>query len=119
MKREWLNIGAAYWVPYQTRIEAEIAGLTWKAVPEDGELSLPMSPGLGIQACITELELPKVSAVAHNGYIQVPDGPETAHYSIYGIEANYKDGRARVYVIDAGTQLVPIAVDFEPTAVPA
>lgn len=114
MKRNWTTVGAEYhegetrFGESRSRVERAIAKLKWKPVPD----SLPMMPGLGIKAAIKELRLPKVSKVAINGYLQMPDGPESAHYAIYGIEANYANGRARIYVLDTGTGLVVLASDF-------
>jgi hypothetical protein len=120
MRRDWLDLGAEYhegetgrFGQSRPRVEAAIAALTWKPVPAGADgMRLPMSPGLAIEACIEQLKLPKVSAVAHDGYLQWPDGPETAHFSILGIEANYSNGRARVYVLDTGTGCTPLAADF-------
>lgn len=124
-RRDWLSIGAEYHEgetrlgDNRRRVVRAIAGLEWQPVPEDGTLSVAMMPGLAIQECIAQLGLPRVSAVATNGYLTMPDGPETAHYSVYGIEANYANGRARVYVLDTGGGVTPLAADFwekEPVA---
>jgi len=68
-------------------------------------------PGLAIKTCIRQLSLPRVSQVAWNGAAASvdwydPKRREGEHYSIYGIEMNYDNGRARVYVIDTGTGAV-------------
>lgn len=65
---------------------------------------MPMVPGLGIQHAIAELRIPKVSQIAVSS--------ELAPHGFYGIEGNYKNGRARVYIIDMGTHLIPLASDF-------
>jgi hypothetical protein len=44
--------------------------------------------------------------------LEYPDGPETAAYTVLGVEANYTDGRARLYVLDIGVAAVPLASDF-------
>lgn len=112
-ERTWTDTGAEYTGDVdRARVEQQIDALEWKQV-FDG-MSLPFSPGEAIKAVIAELELPKVSQIAHNGYLTWPDGPETAHYSVYGIEANYRNGRARVYVLDTGTSCIPLASDFWP-----
>lgn len=114
--RNWTTIGAEYidgefrGRPNRERIEEQIDALDWKdATPT---MSLPMSPGLALEACIEQLNLPRVSKIAHNGYLQYPDGPETAHFSLYGIEANYSNGPARVYVLDTGTECIPLASEL-------
>lgn len=124
-EREWTSVGAEameqgtehehpnengeWTVSYRPisreTVAATIEELRWRK-PEG---SFPMSPGLALQAAVKELGLPRVSAVAYNG------GPiHDSGYSLMGIEANYKNGRARVYVMDRGTDLVPLAVDFWP-----
>lgn len=82
------------------RIEAAIERLDWGEIPAQ----LPMGPGMGIMAAVKELRLPRVSAIAISN--------ELAPYSLYGIEANYRDGRARIYILDRGSDLLPLASDF-------
>ena len=84
-----------------------IGTLDWQAI-EQG-LSLPMIPGEAIKATIAELRIPKVSHVAVSH--------ELAPYGFYGIEGHYKNGRARVYVVDLGSDLIPVASDFWPAVV--
>jgi hypothetical protein len=123
-RRDWLSIGAKAmeegteheidtaegWIVEhrpisRERVERAIPKLQW--VEPEG--NFPISPGMALQAAIEQLELPKVSAVAYRG----EDEHVGFHnYSLYGIEANYKDGRARVYVMDRGHDLVPLCVDF-------
>lgn len=83
-------------------ISAAIEALSWV----DARIELPMIPALGIRAAISELQIPKVSLVA------VSD--ELAPYGLYGIEGHYTNGRARVYVIDLGSEITPVASDFWP-----
>ncbi len=85
-------------------VEQAIEMLRWLDAEQD--MDLPMIPGLGIQAAIKELRIPKVSQVAISH--------ELAPYGLYGIEGNYKNGRAHVYVVDVGSELIPIASDFWP-----
>lgn len=121
MKRDWLNVGAAFTEEGDDRqeVEQQFAELEWQSLPRGGTLSVGMAPGLGIKECIKQLRLPKVTAIATNGWIERPDPsspdpeePMTATYAIYGIEANYKNGRARIYVLDSGTEMLPLAADF-------
>jgi hypothetical protein len=103
MERTWTNIGAEYVTDdNRTHVEHAIEKLAWRT-PE-GEF--PAMPGLGIKAVISELRLPKVSRVAISH--------DLAPYGLYGIEANYKNGCARVYVVDKGSNLIPICSDFWP-----
>jgi hypothetical protein len=120
-QRDWMNVGAEYTGEEndgRRRVERQIGGLTWRDVPQDGSpLSLPFSPG----AAIEQLRLPRVQRVATDGYLEWPDfpgddenPPEHAHYSIYGIECLYRDYRVRVYLLDSGTGLTPLAADRWP-----
>lgn len=90
-------------------IAAQIDGLKWR----EPHGSLPYTPGEALMMAVREYELPDVSAVAISGYLRLPDGPETATYSLYGIEANFNYGRLRLYLLDAGGSLIPLAHDQE------
>jgi hypothetical protein len=120
-ERTWTTVGAKYTTPERRPdVLRAIASLEWHEVG-DGNLELPALPGLAIEACIRQLSLPRVSQVAWNGAAASvdwydPKRREGEHYSIYGIEMNYDNGRARVYVIDTGTGVLPLASDFWPDA---
>lgn len=90
------------------RIDGQIRAMKWKAPAG----RFPMTPGQELHDIIAGLELPDVSAVSHSGYLYLPDGPETATYPVYGIEANYPDDRARVYVLGAGSTACVLTVDW-------
>lgn len=114
--REWLSVGEQYTGPdHRPAIERAIDALTWQDVPEDGVISGPMSPVLTLGAVIEQLALPRVSAFAFGGALLYPDGPETAHYQLLAVEANYTDGRCRLYLLDTGIGAMPLASDFTPT----
>lgn len=109
--RDWLSIGLRF-EAQRDQVEAAIDGLRWQT-----EKSTAMVPGLAINALIREFRLPKVSRYAVNGTIQAPDPPEgLATYSVYGVEASFSNGRARLYVVDTGSELVPVCADFWPGA---
>jgi hypothetical protein len=117
MERTWLETGKEYTSGEdRDRVTAAIDALVWHAPTDQG----PLSPVLMLQAVVAELRLPKVSAVAWGGgeanVLEYPDGPETTTHTVLGVEANYPDGRARLYVLDTGA--VPLASDF-PLPVPA
>lgn len=108
-RRDWMAIGATYHVANRQAVEEVIAGLTWQT---DGDA--PACPALAINEVIRELRIPKVSAVATDGCLSLlePDGVGIAHYAVYGIEGNYTNGRVRIYVLDAGSLLKPLAADL-------
>ena len=117
VRRAWLGSGAEYTRPEpeaRTAIEREIELLRWTSVDDD--LRLPASTALALRECVRQLRLPRVSQVAHNGRLAWTDGQETVGYGVYGIEATRHAGRVRVYVLDRGTELVPLARDLWPTA---
>lgn len=78
-----------------------IEQMPWQEPPE----RLPMSPGLAIQTLIGELRLPRVDLISYRNW-------DLAPYGLYGIQANYTDGRARYYVLDRGHDLTVLAIDF-------
>jgi hypothetical protein len=110
-RRDWLNVGKRYSEPYRDAIERQIEALIWTDAPQAA-----MVPGLGIRECVKQLELPNVTVYATNGYLEVPDGEETAAYSIYGIEAGYTNAKIRLYVLDRGSEILPLCVDVWPKA---
>lgn len=109
-RRDWLGVGERFSEPHRAAVEEAIDELRWT-----GKLTgVAMSPALAIRACIEQLRMPKVSAIAPGGSVEVPIGSQLgrATYSIYGIEANYAKGqRIRAYVLDTGTEITPLAVD--------
>jgi hypothetical protein len=113
MERTWLEVGKDYTSGEdRDRVVAAIEALEWRPPTGEG----PMSPVLMLQSVVTELRLPKVSAIAWGGgdanVLDYPDGPETATYTVLGVESNYSNGRARLYVLDTGVAAVPLASDF-------
>jgi hypothetical protein len=120
-ERTWTTVGAKYTTPKRRPgVLRAIASLQWHEVGDE-DLELPAVPGLAIKACIRQLSLPRVSQIAWTGAAASvdwydPKRREGEHYSIYGIEMDYDNGRARVYVIDTGTGAVPLASDFWPDA---
>lgn len=118
-QRDWTETGAAILaegIEHEThegvehepvtreRVEAAIEKLEWE--PATGDK--PMSPALGIQAVIKECGIPKVDEIAISH--------DLAPWGFYGIHGHYKNGDAKVYAIDRGHDLVPVAVDFTPRA---
>jgi hypothetical protein len=113
MERTWLEVGKNYTSGKdRDRVEAAIEALQWHPPTGEG----PMSPVLTLESVVTELRLPKVSAIAWGGgdanVLTYPDGPETATDTVLGVESNYSNGRARLYVLDTGVAAVPLASDF-------
>lgn len=116
-----MKVGAAHYASEEQRAEVEriIAGLTWHEMPVS---DVPACPGLAIREVIAQLDLPKVTRVAWGGLIEEPDPADprwTAAYELLGIEANYSNGTAQLYVLDKGGECTPLCADFEEKAVAA
>lgn len=99
--RNWTQIGQAEGFS-KGRIEAAILNMEWTTIPK----TMPMSQGLGIKAAIKELRIPKVSHIA--------DSNQLAPYGFYGIRAHYANGDADIYIVDRGSDLIPVCSDFTP-----
>ena len=84
-------------------VEQAIERMSWEEPPE----RLPMSPGLAIQHLIRSMDLPGVDRISYRNW-------DLAPYGLYGIQANYTDGRVRLYVLDRGHDLVVLASDLWP-----
>jgi hypothetical protein len=105
MQRTWTTVASKYnRTPSQRAALSRVFDrLTWKK-PE-GEFA--MAPAVAIESAIQQLRIPKVSAIA-------TDGVYMDRYGVYGIEGNFKNGRARIYLLDKGTGVTVLASDFEP-----
>jgi hypothetical protein len=84
-------------------VEQAIENMRWEEPPNQ----LPMSSGLAIQQLIRSLDLPRVDRISYRNW-------DLAPYGLYGIQANYFDGRVRLYILDRGHELVVLASDLWP-----
>lgn len=102
-------------------VEAAIAELEWQAIPEEGSLTVGFMPGEAIKTCIREFRIPKVSAIAIDSFERPAASPEEDGFypGFYGIEGNYSNGRARIYVLDTGTSIQPLCSEVFPSDVAA
>lgn len=120
VNRVWTDVGdEAITAAYATRgTQPDLDDVRARLAEQFGELkwqepngSFPLSPGMALKTIIKELRVPAVSAVAINGYLNLPDGPETATYCVHGVDGTYRNGRVLIYVLDMGTRLVVVAYD--------
>ncbi|MCA1571180.1 MAG: hypothetical protein LC798_12855 [Chloroflexi bacterium] len=113
MERNWTSTGEPYTSGEdRQRVERAIERLRW----ETAEGQKAMMPAFGIGEMIRQLALPKVSKIAIGGFdLEYPDGDSggTAHYALYGVECHYRDGCARVYGLDRGSEIVVLRSDFD------
>lgn len=95
-------------------VEKAIEDLDWVDVV--ATLTLPAMPGFTIRNAVEQLGIPKVSKIAW--CCHAVDDPEfderypLAPYGFYGIEGNYSNGRARVYVLDLGGDASPLCSEL-------
>jgi len=104
---------------YATGRDAVVAGidrLTWVEIAPGGVLDLPFSPGEAINALICGLALRDVRRIAWDGSVQVRDDAEGSRslYSLLGIEVGERGGLLRLYAVDRGTDVLPVAYDRIP-----
>ncbi len=105
MERTYTKVGKPEATPDQ--IDKAIDTLEW--IEPKG--SQPMAQGMAISEVIIECRIPKVSHIAIHGLISGchPENP----YGFYGIKAQYKNGKACIYMMDTGCEVIIMASDFE------
>ena len=108
---------------YATGRDAVVAGidrLTWVEITPGGTLDLPFSPGESINAVICGLALQDVRRIAWDGSVAVRDDAEGSRslYSLLGVEVGERGGLLRLYAVDRGTDVLPVAYDRIPAPRP-
>ena len=104
---------------YATGRDVVVAGidrLTWVEIAPGGVLDLPFSPGEAISAVICGLALRDVRRIAWDGSVAVRDDVEGSRslYSLLGVEVGERGGLLRLYAVDRGTDVLPVAYDRIP-----
>ncbi|GAB4083297.1 hypothetical protein G3R41_21490 [Modestobacter muralis] len=108
---------------YATGRDVVVVGierLTWVEIAPGGTLDLPFSPGESINALICGLALRDVRRIAWDGSVAVRDDVEGSRslYSLLGVEVGERGGLLRLYAVDRGTDVLPVAYDRIPAPVP-
>lgn len=112
-QRTWTRVGSDFTTPERRPdVLRAIGTLRWRTVA--GCRSLPAFQASAIAIGVQALGLQNVSALALSG-LHSPLPWQEEEYSVYGIESQYANGRARLYVLDRGTVLVPLVSDFWPS----
>ena len=101
--RTWTETGTEHTGTPEARrqVERAIERLQWSVRPGN---DIPMIASEALNLLIREFEIPNVSVCAISN--------ELAPYGFYGIEGHYTNGRVRLYVVDTGARLVPVANDL-------
>lgn len=110
MERTWTTKGEVLG-NVRPQIEAAIDRIDWRELV--GEW--PMAPGEAIKAVIKQVRIPNADQAG------ISTGLISCRYALYGIQGHYRNGRARAYVVDRGSDLVIVASDFwanEPATAP-
>lgn len=105
MERTYTNVGKSEATPEQ--IDRAIETLEW--IEPKGKQ--PMAQGMAISEVIVECRIPKVSHIAIHGMIYRSELQNP--YGFYGIKAQYKNGKASIYIMDTGCEVIIMASDFE------
>jgi len=100
-QENWTTVGTAY---DREQILAAIETLEWK--PWGPGCTFSGMGGLNMAECIVKLGLPRVTEAA--------ESPAMAPRGFYGMHAHYKNGDVWVYVVDEGSQCVPVLSVLEP-----
>ena len=122
----WTSVGAELFDRHQAAaagkhyarsrqdVTAAISRLSWQQ--RRNARDMPAMAGQAFAYAINYLGLPSVELLAWNGSIEVEDPRDhtAGAYALYGIEAHYDDGRARVYLVDRGTDLLVLGSEFTP-----
>ena len=104
---DWMQVGKEHWEGQKERIQDIIDRMDWDY--DFRGKSVAMTAGLAINEIIKEMKMPRVTAVSYNSH-------EMAPFGIYGIEANYKNARIRLIVVDEGSCCNPICTLVWPKA---
>jgi hypothetical protein len=113
-RRDWTQIGERC-LPTARRGELLrlIEKLTWHECTPT--LRPPALQSLAIRAALAEFNLPNATAVAWDSvFMRAGES-----HGLYGIEANYPNGRARLYLLDLGNTAFPVLCDFWAASTPS
>jgi hypothetical protein len=107
-EQTWTTVGAEIVdrVGGRETVERKIEGLEWRTREQGSDVAF--APGAAINAAIRDLRIPRVTAFAIDSFEIRDDAGDGFYPGFYGIEGNYTNGRARVYLLDTGVELVPV-----------
>ena len=93
----WTTVGEWFTEDRHAEILGVIDGLIWVPIETAGD----GCPVLAVQAVIQGLKVPRVDFMSTLCV-------EMAPYGFIGIQGHYKNGRARVFALDRGSDIVPL-----------
>ena len=101
--RSWTTVATHYTDNKRDQLAALFADLRWEAFPSTSSFSVGHLAKIFISTLKTPL--PLEIAVSH----------QLAPYGLVGLHIPYKNGRAKVYILDQGDTALILASDFWPT----
>jgi len=109
-KQQWTTIGKKWNdTPEKKKaIQKAVKEIDWVKTEGNPNIKLPMMPGEGIKKVIATFHIPKVSAL---GWVSLPGYQAFGNRALLAVEGNYHNGRARIYVMDAGDELIPVYME--------
>ena len=93
---QWTKVGEVYTREAREELSSIFSRMKWRHLR--GEL--PAFEALAINDLVRGFRIPAVRMAASN---------DLAPFGLYGIEGRYKNGTVRIFFLDDGTHLVPIA----------
>lgn len=97
--RSYTQVGASY---PRDQVDSAIDSIAWRDVGGDW----PAMAGLAIELAITEFGIPKVDRAGISTKLV------QGRFEVYGIQGTYANGTARIYVLDEGNALTPVASEL-------
>jgi hypothetical protein len=95
----WTKVGADH--INREQAAAAIDRLVWLDLSIPENRTQGMMPAMGISECIKQLHIPHVSHIAISS--------DLAPCGLYGIRGRYTNGIGEVFILDEGTDCIPIA----------
>lgn len=109
MERTFTRVGKGYGYERES-IERSINELEWEKFRTD---NLPFMQGEAIKQVIKQCNVPlsKIKKMALHGGLD-----RNSHEAIgfYGLDVDYKNGNAKLYIADDGCEICIVASDFMP-----
>jgi hypothetical protein len=103
MQRNWTKVGTEIVGDRQEQIGKIFDSAEWLPLPQ----TMSMAAGYLVKEAVRQLGLKAVRRVF--------DTNKLAPFGLVGIENAYKNGLARIYVVDEGCDATIICTDFFPT----
>ena len=102
---EWIPIAGREFPTEKDAILKSINSLKWESVTG----SKPAGYGLTIKETIQEFKIPKVDQIAYGGTPFGTKAEPGAAYSVFGVIGHYINGTRKLFFVDGGSVVIPVA----------